>query len=59
MPSSDGHQANQHGPPGLTELLPEWLPQQRWFGGKDRPISAVTVRSCVLLRPGDPELHHM
>ncbi|MEP6697007.1 MAG: aminoglycoside phosphotransferase [Pseudonocardiales bacterium] len=51
--------SHPHGPPGLTDLLPAWLPQQRWFAGKDRAISAVTVRSSTLLRSGDPQLHHM
>ncbi|MDP9239807.1 MAG: aminoglycoside phosphotransferase [Actinomycetota bacterium] len=55
----DDNQANQHGPPGLADLLPAWLPQQRWYGGKDSAITGVTVQSSVVLQPGDPELHHM
>ncbi len=51
--------SNQHGPPGLPELLADWLPRQRWFGGKDRGVSSVKVERSVALRVGDPELHHM
>ncbi|RKT57209.1 maltokinase N-terminal cap-like domain-containing protein [Saccharothrix australiensis] len=32
----------------VTEL-PEWLPAQRWFGGKDRPVTSVRpLRTSVL-----------
>jgi maltokinase len=51
--------SNQHGPPGLTDVLPEWLQQQRWFSGKDRGIASVTVVESVTLRDSEPELHHM
>ena len=27
----------------LAAALPEWLPTQRWFGGKDREIDAVEL----------------
>jgi len=27
----------------LTDLLTEWIPQQRWYGAKGRPISGVDV----------------
>jgi maltokinase len=43
----------------LTTELPEWLPKQRWFAGKDRPITAVNVLSSVMLLPGDPLLLHL
>ncbi len=28
---------------GLEDLLVQWLPQQRWYGGKGRPVREVTV----------------
>ena len=36
----------------LSEQLVEWLPQQRWFAGKGRPISSVSVAASVSLRDG-------
>ncbi|MEU6155760.1 aminoglycoside phosphotransferase [Actinosynnema sp. NPDC047251] len=42
----------------MTEL-PAWLPAQRWFGGKDRPVTAVRpLRTCVL-SAGEPVLVHL
>lgn len=29
---------------GLRPLVAGWLPQQRWFGGKGRPIAAIELR---------------
>src|SRR5947209_17077469 len=29
--------------PGLTDLLAEWMPRQRWFAGKGRPLESVRV----------------
>ncbi|CAN5381274.1 phosphotransferase [soil metagenome] len=46
----------------VTELvaeLPAWLPTQRWFAGKDRPISAVRALSAVTLVEGDPLMLHV
>ena len=41
----------------LTEL-PGWLPAQRWFAGKDRPVGSVRhLRTSVLL--DDPLLLHV
>ena len=38
--------------------LPEWLPAQRWFGGKDRPVTAARpLRVSVL--DADPLLVHL
>src|SRR6266568_4208382 len=31
----------------LAELLADWLPEQRWFGGKGRRIETVTLASCL------------
>ncbi|HEX5401598.1 MAG TPA: phosphotransferase [Pseudonocardiaceae bacterium] len=42
----------------VTEL-PAWLPAQRWFAGKDRPISAVRAVTSTVLIDGDPLLLHL
>ncbi|MGQ4421061.1 maltokinase, partial [Streptomyces sp. SAS_269] len=36
----------------LGGLLREWLPEQRWFAGKDRPVTDLTVLSVTELFPG-------
>ncbi|MEV4171025.1 aminoglycoside phosphotransferase [Nonomuraea sp. NPDC049709] len=36
----------------LDELLATWIGRQRWFGGKGRPIDALSVDSDVELTPG-------
>ena len=51
--------AQQIGPPGLSAALIEWLPEQRWYAGKGREITAIEVTSSVPLRVGDPEMHHV
>ncbi|WP_105972358.1 maltokinase N-terminal cap-like domain-containing protein [Streptomyces geranii] len=48
--------------PGRTDLvrplaslggpLREWLPQQRWFAGKDRPVTDLALLSMTELFPG-------
>jgi maltokinase len=46
----------------IAELLLEWLPHQRWFGGKQRAITAVRpVRGRTLHDPGEdgPRLEHL
>ena len=40
-------------------LLPEWLPQQRWFGAKGRPIHDIQIASDRTLVQGDPMLRHL
>ncbi|MCP2339895.1 maltokinase N-terminal cap-like domain-containing protein [Actinomadura rupiterrae] len=45
--------------PSLADLLAEWLPAQRWFAGKDRPIREITIGTATALLPGDPGLHHL
>jgi maltokinase len=40
----------------LTPLLREWLPRQRWFAGKGRPISGFEVVSATQLLPPDGRL---
>lgn len=36
----------------LRGLLLKWLPEQRWFAGKDRPVTDVTLLSMTELYPG-------
>jgi maltokinase len=43
----------------LVAELPQWLPAQRWFAGKDRSITAVTALSTTVLLTGDPMLLHL
>ena len=41
----------------LPTLLPQWLPQQRWFAAKGRPVQRVTVATVTsLLGEGEPLL---
>ena len=43
----------------LADELPTWLPTQRWFAGKDRPITAVRPLSWTTITDGDPLLIHL
>jgi len=36
----------------LAGLLREWLPRQRWFAGKGRPVTDLTLLSATELHPG-------
>jgi maltokinase len=40
-------------------LLPEWLPQQRWFGAKGRQIHDIQIVADRVLVEGDPMLRHL
>ena len=42
----------------LVAELPNWLPEQRWFAGKDRPITEVVPLATTALLTGDPLLLH-
>ena len=42
----------------LEDLLVDWLPQQRWYGGKGRAVTAVRVASETRL-PGDADVRHV
>jgi maltokinase len=42
------------------DLLADWLPRQRWFAGKGRPVSSFDVVAEVTLgRTSDAELRHV
>ncbi|GAA2171238.1 maltokinase N-terminal cap-like domain-containing protein [Actinomadura napierensis] len=43
----------------LTRDLADWLPRQRWFGGKDAPIEELSIGIATELLAGDPGLHHL
>jgi maltokinase len=42
----------------LADELPKWLPGQRWFAGKDRPVSEARAVRVLTLTDGDPTLVH-
>ncbi|MFF1613860.1 aminoglycoside phosphotransferase [Amycolatopsis sp. NPDC058278] len=42
----------------LTGDLKRWLPEQRWFAGKDRPVTGVRPLGVTELVSGDPQLLH-
>jgi len=42
----------------LTGDLKRWLPDQRWFAGKDRPVTGVRPLGVTELVAGDPQLLH-
>ena len=43
----------------MSNLLPGWLPQQRWFGAKGRQVESVDIISDHTVVDGDPALRHL
>jgi maltokinase len=43
----------------MNHLLPDWLPQQRWFGAKGRLIESVGIASDRIVVDGDPAMRHL
>jgi maltokinase len=43
----------------MSDLLPDWLPQQRWFGAKGRQIDSVDVAADRTVVDGDPAMRHL
>jgi maltokinase len=43
----------------MADLLPDWLPQQRWFGAKGRQLESVDIVSDHTVVDGDPALRHL
>ncbi|HET6817723.1 MAG TPA: phosphotransferase [Mycobacteriales bacterium] len=43
----------------MLDVLPDWLPHQRWFGAKGRTIHGVSVVADRVLESGDPGCHHV
>ncbi len=41
---------------GIMDALRDWIPEQRWFAGKDRPVLAVTPVHTAVLGGDDPQL---
>ena len=49
----------QHDVDQVAAALPGWLPSQRWFGGKDRPVTSVRPIDWTVVEDGDPALVHL
>ncbi len=43
----------------LEDLLREWLPTQRWYGGKGTALAAVTIESSTPLLDDEPRVDHL
>ena len=42
-----------------ARMLPEWMPQQRWFGAKGRTIHDIRIVGDRRIVEGDPTLRHL
>lgn len=60
LDAPDGRAATAIGGQGgrlfQTDVLPQWLPSQRWFAGKDKGIGAVRMTPLGSLGQGEHEL---
>ena len=45
--------------PELLPVLASWIPQQRWFGGKDAAVEHVRLLRHTVLSLDSPEVHHI
>jgi maltokinase len=45
--------------PELLPVLASWIPQQRWFGGKDAAVERVRLLRHTVLSLDSPEVHHI
>jgi maltokinase len=43
--------------PALLDAIAAWIPERRWFGGKGRGITGLTVVLDETLATGDPVVH--
>ncbi|MDQ1715627.1 MAG: maltokinase [Frankiaceae bacterium] len=57
MSETSAHAGGTPIPAEVLDAIAQWLPERRWFGGKGRPIDAVTVALDEPLSTGDPAVH--
>ncbi|MGA3151190.1 MAG: maltokinase N-terminal cap-like domain-containing protein [Streptosporangiaceae bacterium] len=43
----------------LLDMLARWLPSQRWFPGRELPVSELAITADTELAAGDPGLRHV